>query len=114
MPVTQENCPALACAESSVLALKTSVNLVLTLYFNPPFPILILLPSLIFSLLIYYLHLSKKQYFEGSELFSMGHLLYSTLTHHSSTLGQGSLVHSRQKGKQIAPAEEVTNFLWSK
>lgn len=74
IPVTQENCPALGCAESSVLVLKTSVNLVLTLYFNPSFPIFILSPSLIFSFLLYYLYLSKKQYFEGSELCIMVHL----------------------------------------
>lgn len=114
IPVTWGKCPALGCLASSVLALKTSVNLVLTLYFNPSFPILILLASLIISFLIYYLHLSKEQYFEGAELCSMVHLLYSTLTHPFSTLDQGSLVRPRQKRKKIASAEEVTNFLWSK
>lgn len=113
IPVTQGNCPALGCTGSNVLALKTSVNLELTLYFKPFFPILILSASLIFSFLIYYLNLSKKRYFEGAELCSVVHLLYPTLTHHSSILDQGSLVHSRQKGKKIASAEEVTNFLWS-
>lgn len=113
MPFTQGNCPALESAEFSVLALETSVKLVLSLYFKPSFPILILSASLIFSFLIYYLHLSKKQYFEGCELCNMAHLLCSTLTHHSSILDQGSLVHSGQKGKKIASSEEVTNFLWS-